>query len=80
MIQQNGDGPINACGGILGAYSALFESLIQEVVVVAPAGSHAEGPAFLNVLRILDVPEALGLLAPRALRLVNASDTAYCRP
>ena len=47
--------------------------------MVAPPASHAEGPAFLNVLRVLDVPEALGLLAPRTLTLVNAGDAAFDR-
>ena len=79
----NGDGPIKVIGrgqaGILGAYAALFEPSIREVVVVAPPASHAEGPAFLNVLRVLDVPEALGLLAPRTLTLVNTGDTLFER-
>ena len=79
----NGDGPIKVIGqghaGILGAYAALFEPSILEVVVVSPPASHAEGPAFLNVLRVLDVPEALGLLAPRKLTLVNTGDTLFER-
>jgi cephalosporin-C deacetylase-like acetyl esterase len=79
----NGDGPIKVAGrgqsGILGAYAALFEPSIREVVVVGPPASHAEGPAFLNVLRVLDVPEALGLLAPRTLTLVNAGDATFDR-
>ena len=79
----NGDGPVKVVGrgqaGILGAYAALFEPSIREVVVVAPPVSHAEGPAFLNVLRVLDIPEALGLVAPRRLTFVNAGDTAFER-
>ena len=79
----NGDGPIKVIGrgqaGILGAYAALFEPSIREVVLVAPPASHAEGPAFLNVLRVLDVPEALGLLAPRPLTLVSTGETAFER-
>ena len=39
-----------------------------------------EGPHFLNVLRVLDIPEALGLLAPNVkLTLVNARDPAFDR-
>ena len=79
----NGDGPIRVIGrgqaGILGAYAALFEPAIQEVVAVDPPASHASGPIFLNVLRVLDIPEALGMLAPRPLTLVNASDPAFQR-
>ncbi len=65
--------------GILAAYAALFEPSISEVVVVDPPTSHRDGPYFLNVLRVLDIPEALGLLAPRKLTLVNAKDKAFDR-
>jgi hypothetical protein len=41
--------------------------------------SHRDGPIFLGVLRVLDVPEALGLLAPTPLTLVNAGDPAFGR-
>jgi len=79
----NGDGSIRAIGrgqaGILCIYAALFEPSIREVAVVAPPASHAEGPAFLNVLRVLDIPDALGLLAPRRLTLVNADDSLFER-
>ncbi len=65
--------------GILGAYAALFDPSITEVVIVDPPTSHREGPIFLNVLRVLDIPEALGLLAPRKLTLINAKDKAFDR-
>ena len=65
--------------GILAAYAALFEPSIKEVIVVDPPISHREGPIFLNVLRVLDIPDALGLLAPRPLTLVNAKDKAFDR-
>lgn len=79
----NGDGPIKVVGrghaGILGAYAALFEPAIREVVALDPPTSHADGPIFLNVLRVLDIPDALGLLAPRNLTLVNAGDPAFSK-
>jgi cephalosporin-C deacetylase-like acetyl esterase len=65
--------------GVLAAYTALFEPSIDEVVIVDPPLSHRDGPIFLNVLRVLDIPEALGLLAPRQLTLVNAKDKAFER-
>ncbi len=58
--------------GVLAAYAALFEPAIRDVVVIDPPASHRQGPYFLNVLRTLDVPEALGLLAPTPLKLVQA--------
>jgi cephalosporin-C deacetylase-like acetyl esterase len=65
--------------GILAAYAALFEPAIKEVVVIDPPVSHRSGPYFLNVLKVLDIPDALGLLAPNSLTLVNAKDKAFDR-
>src|SRR5207247_5765319 len=66
--------------GILAAYAALFEPSIKEVVIIDPPASHKEGPHFLGVLRVCDIPEALGLLAPNVkLTLVNAKDPAFDR-
>ena len=65
--------------GVLAAYAALFEPGIAEVVAVEPPPSHDRGPIFLNVLRLFDIPEALGLLAPRPLTVVNAEPTGARR-
>ena len=72
--------------GIVAAYAALYEPAIAEVVAVNPPPSHqprsdgeAYGPALMNVLRVLDIPEALGCLAPRRLRLFGATDAAFDR-
>jgi dienelactone hydrolase len=55
--------------GIIAAYAALFEPTATEVVILDPPVSHHDGPIFLNVLRVLDIPAALGLLAPRPLTI-----------
>jgi len=69
--------------GILAAYAVLLEALepglVQEITIVNPTKSHMEGPHFLGVLRVLDIPEALGLLAPTPLTLINAQDAAFDR-
>jgi dienelactone hydrolase len=65
--------------GILAAYAALIEQDFSEVIVVDPPASHRDGPIFLNVLRVLDIPVALGMLAPRPLTLVHARDKAFER-
>ncbi len=65
--------------GINCAYAALFEPSIKEVIVIDPPKSHKEGPHFLNVLRVLDIPEALGLLAPTPLTIVGGKDAAFDR-
>jgi hypothetical protein len=61
-------------GGIIAAYAALFEPGIDQVTLVDPPASHLdeEAPAFLNVLRVCDIPQALGMIAPRSLHLVGA--------
>jgi hypothetical protein len=65
--------------GICAAYAAIFEPSIKEVVIYDPPTSHRDGPHFLGVLRVLDIPDALGLLAPRPLTLVGAKDKAFDR-
>ncbi len=65
--------------GVIAAYAALFEPRLDEIALVAPTPSHREGPIFLNVLRVLDVPDALGLLAPRALTLHTGQPEAFAR-
>jgi hypothetical protein len=65
--------------GILAAYAGLFEPSIKEVVVIDPPKSHKEGPYFLNVMRVLDIPEALGLLAPTPLTIIGGDEKAFAR-
>ena len=59
--------------GVIAAYAAILEPRLREVIAVSPPASHREGPIFLNILRVVDIPEAFGLLAPRTLT-VHASD------
>ena len=63
--------------GIIAAYAALFEPAISEVILVEPTETHMQCPHFLNVLRVLDIPDALGLLAPKKLTIVGARAEAF---
>jgi hypothetical protein len=65
--------------GILAAYAALLRPSIRSVTIVDPPVSHRTGPLFLGVLKICDIPDALGALAPRPLTLINAKDPAFDR-
>src|SRR5262249_23010253 len=65
--------------GVIAAYAALFEPDIAGVVALEPPATHRDGPIFLGVLRVLDVPEALGLLAPRPLTLATKEEKAFAR-
>lgn len=65
--------------GVLGVYAALFcPEDVKELVILDPPTSHRDGPHFLNIDRVLDLPTALGLLAPDVkLTLINAKDPAF---
>jgi len=67
--------------GVIAAYAAALapQHCIDEITVVDPPVSHRDGPIFLNVLRVVDVPQALGLLAPRTLT-IQSSDAEAFRP
>ena len=65
--------------GVLVVYAALLEPAIRHVVLIDPPVSHKRGPYFLNVLRTLDIPVALGLLAPTPLTLIDAKERAFAR-
>lgn len=74
-VQEKYEGKANVVvlaetgSAVLAAYAALFEPDISAVVLARPPASHAEStaPALLNVLRVCDLPEVLGMLAPRPL-------------
>jgi hypothetical protein len=65
--------------GVIAAYAALLEPRLAEIVLVNPTPSHHEGPIFLNVLRVLDVPEALAMLAPRPLTIYAPQSADFTR-
>ncbi len=73
-VHVAGQGP----AAILGVYAALLEPEIAGAIAVNPPASHmdADAPQFLNVLRVCDVPDALGMLAPRPLTLEGFEDNA----
>ncbi len=60
---------VKLCGsgnaGVIAAYAALLvPDKVAEVILHDPPVSHDDGPHFLGVRRVLDIPEALGLLVP----------------
>jgi hypothetical protein len=65
----------------LAAYAALLEPEIAGVIAVEPPASHmeAEAPQFLNVLRVCDIPDVLGMLAPRPLTLYERGGDAMTK-
>jgi hypothetical protein len=57
-------------------YAGLFEPAVAGFELVNLPKSHRDGPTFLNVLRVLDLPQAVALAAPRpvTLRKANPAD------
>lgn len=53
--------------GIVALYAAIFDARINQVLLSDPPASHWQGPALLNVLRVTDISEVAGALAPRRL-------------
>ncbi len=72
-----GEGP----AAVLAAYAALLEPEIAAVIAVEPPSSHmeAEAPQFLNVLRVCDIPDVFGMLAPRPLTLHGKDSDAMTK-
>ncbi len=73
--RYNGTASIHVCGqhaaAVLAAYAALLAPEIAGVTAVHPPASHmdADAPQLLNVLRVCDIPDVLGMLAPRPLTI-----------
>ncbi|MDE0769913.1 MAG: prolyl oligopeptidase family serine peptidase, partial [Opitutaceae bacterium] len=76
LIKNHGGNPSlhivgEGAGAVLGAYAMLLEPEINGAILDRPQLSHMDesSPALLNVLRVCDVPDALGALAPRSLTI-----------
>ncbi|HZV04723.1 MAG TPA: prolyl oligopeptidase family serine peptidase [Gemmataceae bacterium] len=55
-------------------YASLFEPDVARLDLWHPPASHRQGPIFLNVLRVLDMPQAVALAFPRKMRLYVKDD------
>jgi hypothetical protein len=56
-----------AAGPVL--YATLFEPDVARLDLWHPPPTHRQGPTFLSVRRILDMPQAVALAFPRTVRL-----------
>jgi len=64
---------------LLAAYGVLWEPEFSGAIVLDPPTTHGapEAPQFLNILRVCDVPDMLGMLAPRALTVRTPRKEAF---
>ena len=60
-VELSARGPMS----INALYASLFEDNVQTLQLVNPPASHRDGPDYLNVLKVLDIPEALDLARTR---------------
>jgi hypothetical protein len=76
-IELAGEG----ANGVICAYAAALEDSINGIGVVTPPSTlmDKDAPQFLNALRVCDVPDALGLIAPRPLTIITKSPEVFER-
>lgn len=76
-VTLRGEGPMSA----ITLYAALFEPRITGLELGNLPGSHRDGPDFLNVLRALDIPQAVALAVERcSVRLHGGERAAWEYP
>ena len=69
-IRLTGRGPMAG----VALYAALFEPGVDEVELIDPPASHMQGPHFLNVLRVLDMPQAVAMAAEKTKVTIRTKD------
>lgn len=81
FLRRQYDGtPIHLAGeraaGVLAVYAALWEPQIAGVIAHQPQLTHMDqaAPQFLNVLRVADIPDVFGMLAPRPVTVISGDD------
>ncbi len=67
---------LQADGAMAGValYAALFEPDVARLDLYHPPASHRQGPIFLNVRLVLDMPQAVALAFPRQVRIYVKDD------
>ena len=62
-------------------YASLFEEGVARLDLHALPASHAQGPIYLNVMRALDVPQAVALAGAKSkVRLYTKEKNAWAWP
>jgi len=74
-VSVAGNGP----AALVAAYAAVLDERIAGATLISPPTTHmnSSAPQLLNVLRVCDVPDALGLVAPRPLAIVGSDGDRF---
>jgi dienelactone hydrolase len=75
-ITLHGEGETAA----IALYAGLFEPSVDRFELSDLPTSHRDGPAFLNVLRVLDMPQAVALAFPRQVTLIKTDEKDWAWP
>jgi hypothetical protein len=71
----------NNAMGVNALYASLFESNIARLDLHDPPTSHTAGPTYLNVLKTLDIPQAVALATARTkVRIYSSDSNAWTFP
>jgi dienelactone hydrolase len=69
-----------ADAGVAALYHGLTDERIAGVILEDAPSTHLDGAAILGILRAFDMPQAVGLMAPRKVALVNPSHNCWTWP
>jgi hypothetical protein len=69
----------NKAAAVIAAYAAAIDNQIAGATLVSPPATHMDNaaPQFLNVLRVCDVSDVLGLIAPRPMTIVGSESEKF---
>jgi dienelactone hydrolase len=82
MLVEFRDRPVHVVGeriqGINALYASLFVDGITSLELIEPPASHMTGPDYLNVLRYLDIPQALAMATDRTkVKVIDAKAESF---
>ncbi len=66
--------------GVAALYRGILDERIAGVILEDAPGSHLDGAPILGILRAFDMPQAVGLMAPRKVALINPGHTTWTWP
>lgn len=84
-LEPSDDGPAltlvgRGAAAPLALWAAVFEERVGKVVMIDPPPTVRDGPAFLNLDRVLTMPQAVALLYPRPVEIVDSPAEAWSWP